>query len=512
MEAFFIYILKVAVLTAAFGILYHYLLKKETFHRFNRMVLAASLLLAYILPFFVISVSWSGRKLAEDEYQKYSNTQGYEWFSGPTQPSQIDYTTASVQSQANPVETAAPQELNVPAVEYQEEVQRNWVLLILGIVYTAGVIFILVTRFESIIKVRRIIRNGRSIENNGKWNIIVSESDIQPFNWMKDIVLPDDPTVLNDPVIVEHEKAHIAFGHSYELLIFDIITFPQWFNPAIWMMRRDLCAVHEFQVDADVIDKGYDRKGYQYSLLYHAVGLKALAIACGFRLNSLQDRIKMMNRPASSVRRIARIIYVPLIALVAILLWARKTDYVDMGTGVMWATCNLGADSPDELGDYFAWGETEAKDLYSLDNYAWKDSSARIPLEPRFDAATRKLGKKWRTPTHVEWEKLLSHCDRTWINMNGTKGLLLKSRKNGNTMFLPAADCHLEDKDLSNTVGAYWTNTAVDANVIAISQKNWNSIQWGSNTMRNLRENREEKALPDDKATMVYFDSINLGQ
>ena len=73
MEAFFIYILKVAVLTAAFGILYHYLLKKETFHRFNRMVLAASLLLAYILPFFVISVSWSGRKLAEDEYQKYQN-------------------------------------------------------------------------------------------------------------------------------------------------------------------------------------------------------------------------------------------------------------------------------------------------------------------------------------------------------------------------------------------------------------------------------------------------------
>ena len=510
MEAFFIYILKVAVLTAAFGILYHYLLKKETFHRFNRMVLAASLLLAYILPFFVISVSWSGRKLAEDEYQEYPNSQGYEWFSGPTQPSQIDYTTASVQSQANPVETAAPQELNVPAVEYQEEGQRNWFLLILGIVYTAGVIFILVTRFESIIKVRRIIRNGRSIENNGKWNIIVSESDIQPFNWMKDIVLPNDPTVLNDPVIVEHEKAHIAFGHSYELLIFDIITFPQWFNPAIWMMRRDLCAVHEFQVDADVIGKGYDRKGYQYSLLYHAVGLKAIAIACGFRLNSLQDRIKMMNRPASSARRIARIIYVPLIALVAILLWARKTDYVDMGTGVLWATCNLGADSPDELGDYFAWGETEAKDLYSLDNYAWKDSSARIPLEPRFDAATRKLGKKWRTPTHVEWEKLLSHCDRTWINMNGTKGLLLKSRDNGNTLFLPAADCHLEDKDLSNTVGAYWTNTAVDANVIAISQKNWNSIQWGSNTMRNLRENREEKALPDDKATMVYFDSINL--
>lgn len=511
MEAFFIYILKVAVLTAAFGILYHYLLKKETFHRFNRITLAVSLLLAYILPFFVISVSKPGGKITPDEYEQYQNTKGYEWFSGPTQPSQNDYGTTNVQNPENLVETAVSDELNIQAVEYKEDNNTNWFLLILGIIYTAGIIFILVTRIESVIQVRKIISKGRSIEKNSKWNIVVSDPDIQPFNWMNDIVLPDNPTVLNDPVIVEHEKAHIAFGHSYELLIFDIITFPQWFNPAVWMMRRDLCAVHEFQVDADVIGKGYDRKGYQYSLLYHAVGLKAIAIACGFRLNSLQDRIRMMNRPASSARKIARIIYIPLIALVAILLWARKTNYVDMGSGVLWATCNLGADKPHELGDYFAWGETDSKDYYSLDNYVWKDSSAHIPLEPQNDAATARLGKKWRIPTHVEWEELLNSCDRTWISMNGTEGLLLKCRKNGNTLFLPAADCYLEQKAVNPSVGAYWTNTAVDEIVVGINQKNWNgSIQWVSNAMSLLRERRAEKALPNDKATMVYFDSINL--
>lgn len=290
MEVFFIYILKVAVLTAAFGILYHYLLKKETFHRFNRITLAVSLLLAYILPFFVITVSKPGGKIRPDEYQQYQNTKGYEWFSGPTQPSQNDYGTTNVQNPENRVETAVSDELNMQTVEYLEDEQNNWVLLILGLVYTAGIIFILVTRIESVFQVRKIISKGRSIEKNSKWNIVVSDPDIQPFNWMNDIVLPDNPTVLNDPVIVEHEKAHIAFGHSYELLIFDIITFPQWFNPAVWMMRRDLCAVHEFQVDADVIGKGYDRKGYQYSLLYHAVGLKAIAIACGFRYAGLSIR------------------------------------------------------------------------------------------------------------------------------------------------------------------------------------------------------------------------------
>ena len=503
MAVFFIYIIKVAVLTAAFGILYHYLLKNETFHRFNRIVLAVSLLLAYILPLCVISLSKSGRTPQPEIYIPFSS-QVYDrtFVNLPGQSSIVEYNTQDSPTQDNP-EFEGAAAMQAP--------KSNIVLTIIFIIYAAGLAVVIGSRIASALKVNSIIRKGRMIQSTDKWNVVVAGSDIQPFSWMKDVVLPDDPSVINDPVILEHEKAHIAFGHSYELLIFDIITFVQWFNPAVWQMRRDLCAVHEFQVDAAVLEKGYDRKQYQYSLLSHAVGLQAIAMVCGFRLNSLRDRIGMMNRPASPLKKIAKIIYIPLVALAVILIWAKKNNYVDMGTGVLWATCNLGADAPEELGDYFAWGETKKKKSYSLDNYAWKDSSAHIPLLPKDDAATAKLGREWRIPTHVEWEELLNSCNRIWVSMNGTEGLLLESKINGNTLFLPASGSRLDDRTTNNAIGTYWTNTAVDEFVNGFDQwELYGRRRWISNTMSNLHRHRTEKALPADRASMVYFDSIDL--
>ena len=502
MEAFFIYILKVAVLTAAFGILYHYLLKKETFHRFNRVVLAASLLLAYILPLCVVTISKSGRTPKPKGYYPEIYQFSAQFMGGPSVPSIVEF--YSKDSQEQKTQTA-------PTVDNTTQTGKtNYLLLTIGIIYAAGMLFVLGSRVISAVKVRKIIKRGRTIESTDKCNVIVSDSDVQPFSWMNDVVLPNDPAILNDPVVVEHEKAHIAFGHSYELLIFDIITFVQWFNPAVWLMRRDMCAVHEFQVDAAVLEKGYDRKDYQYSLLNHAVGLKAIAIACGFKLNSLRDRIGMMNRPASSVKKVAKIIYIPLIALLVILIWARKNKYVDMGTGVLWATCNLGASHPQEAGGYYAWGETDEKDTYSLNNYAWKDSSAHIPLEPQFDAANVKLGKGWRIPTHVEWEDLLRHSYFKWVTIKGVKGLLLESSINGNTLFLPVTNSHIDDKTTEMPIGEYWTNTAVDAVEMWSFDYVGGHRVWHGSTMSRLNENKNEKALPKEKASMVYFDSINL--
>ena len=503
MEAFFIYILKVAVLTAAFGILYHYLLKKETFHRFNRIVLGVSLLLAYILPLCVISLSKSGRTPQPEIYIPFtSQVYDREFVNLPAQSSIVEYNTPDTPTRNNP-EFDGAASIQSP--------KNNRALTIIFIIYAVGFVLVVASRIVSAMKVNSIIRKGRMVQSSDKWNVIVAGSDIQPFSWMKDVVLPNDPAVINDPVVLEHEKAHIAFGHSYELLIFDIITFVQWFNPAVWQMRRDLCAVHEFQVDAAVLEKGYDRKQYQYSLLSHAVGLQAIAMVCGFRLNSLRDRIGMMNRPASPLKKIAKIIYIPLVALAVILIWAKKNNYVDMGTGVLWATCNLGADTPEELGDYFAWGETKTKDNYSMDNYAWKDSSAHIPLLPKDDAATAKLGREWRIPTHVEWEELLNNCNRIWVSMNGTEGLLLESKVNGNTLFLPASGSRIDDRATDNAIGTYWTNTAVDEFVNGFDQwELYGRRRWISNTMSNLHQHRTEKALPADRASMVYFDSISL--
>lgn len=123
-------------------------------------------------------------------------------------------------------------------------------------------------------------------------------------------------------------------------------------------------------------------------------------------------------------------------------------EYVDLGTGVKWATCNLGAISPEEPGMFFAWGETEPKSSYTFDNYKWFDSNRVLTkydypyakLEPEDDAATVRLGGKWRIPTHSDWSRLRGNCDWEKVsdyNGTGVGGWLVTSIKNNNSIFIP---------------------------------------------------------------------------
>lgn len=137
-------------------------------------------------------------------------------------------------------------------------------------------------------------------------------------------------------------------------------------------------------------------------------------------------------------------------------------QWVDMGlpSGLLWATCNLGANKPTDFGDYFAYGETQTKESYSPLTYKWYEGTnsfyiikygvLSIPDESGFiqtlleledDAAYVKLGGNWRMPTIEEFEELLDsrYTNSCLINKNNVKGYLIVSKKNGNTIFLPAA-------------------------------------------------------------------------
>lgn len=153
-------------------------------------------------------------------------------------------------------------------------------------------------------------------------------------------------------------------------------------------------------------------------------------------------------------------------------------DYVDLGlpSGTLWATCNVGANSPEEYGDYFAWGETEPKALYSWSNYKYctgldftMTKYCNIPLfgnngftdnlttlEPVDDAATVNWGDEWRTPTYDEWVELYDYCVSVWTIRNNVKGLLFTA-PNGNTIFLPAAGYRRDERDTQDR-GYYWSN------------------------------------------------------
>ena len=138
---------------------------------------------------------------------------------------------------------------------------------------------------------------------------------------------------------------------------------------------------------------------------------------------------------------------------------ANGHEYVDLGLSVKWALCNVGASSSTARGDYYAWGETETKSTYASNNYyIWAGSD----LTSSYDVASAKMGGNWRMPTQKEMKELRDNCDWTWTTtVNGEKGYLVKSKKNGYSIFLPAAG-YREYTELSkaNEMGCYWSKSS----------------------------------------------------
>lgn len=160
----------------------------------------------------------------------------------------------------------------------------------------------------------------------------------------------------------------------------------------------------------------------------------------------------------------------------------KNTDYaVDLGlpSGTLWADRNVGADSSEDYGDYFAWGETEAKDHYDWSTYKWCKGEGydltkycsdidygyngftdnMTTLEPADDAANANWGDKWCIPTYDQFSELISKCTWTWTSQNSVKGFKVTG-PNGNSIFLPAAGGYYHSDFLcAGSIGIYWTNS-----------------------------------------------------
>lgn len=158
---------------------------------------------------------------------------------------------------------------------------------------------------------------------------------------------------------------------------------------------------------------------------------------------------------------------------------ANGYEYVDLGLSVKWATCNIGADNPEEYGVYFAWGEIQPKsnyfwstykycdgDKYSMNKYCVDSSYGTVDnkttLEPSDDAANANWGGDWRMPTREEVNELLNECNWQKETINGVNGYTVEG-PNGNTIFLPAAGTMYEMELLDkNAYCAYWSSSLDD--------------------------------------------------
>ena len=304
---------KAALLTFVFVLMYRLLLRRETFHGLKRGALMLSLVLSYVLPLTVITVHRDVLK------------------SPAAQTITTEQPVAAPINQIQPIfpvaETSAPTQTvtgtESAAIQAPVEKDKTAVLLqILLAAYLAGLIVLFMLRIRSILKVSAIVRGGETVERGDGYRIVVTHKNVSPFSWLGTIVLREKDYAGIDNNVLRHEKAHIAHGHPSELMLLDFMSLFQWFNPAVWVLRRDLCLVHEQQADADVLKSVPDARPYQFMLLSQSQGGLAFNIVASFNGNGVESRIDMMNRKRSGRRQMLRFLYIPLVMCISLVLTA----------------------------------------------------------------------------------------------------------------------------------------------------------------------------------------------
>ena len=274
---FVIYELKAAVLLAVFYMFYRLLLSRDTFHRFNRVMLLVISLLSLILPLCEITVHRT-----------------------------VDIPAWLLTMQESRSATVVEEAVNGTG---------GWETAAVSL-YIAGVMAVLSHTGFAVADVLRIILRGRRIPQEDGVVIVVTDRDTAPFSWMKYIVFCESDFRAGHEAILRHEKAHVRMRHSWDLLFTDIVTAFQWFNPAVWMLRADLRALHEFEADDFVLRSGADAREYQYLLIRKAVGASGNSITNSFSHSTLKNRITMMLRKRSSSWGALKALYlVPLVGL-----------------------------------------------------------------------------------------------------------------------------------------------------------------------------------------------------
>ena len=298
MMAFLLYLLKASLALAVFYLFYRVALRDGTLLRLNRAVLLVATAASFVLPCAVITFHRS-RTLAE-----------------VTQVADLLPTTQPF--------VAEVLSLPTPAVK-----PALWLCLV-ALIYLGGVCWVSGRLLHSILGVRHILRRGERVSREDGINLVVVDADIIPFSWMRNVVLSRADWRSCRREILDHERAHVRLHHSRDLLLVDMAAALQWFNPFIWMLREDLCAVHEFQADAAVLKRGADLKGYLFLLLQKAVVLQGYTVANSFSSSVLKNRFQMMSRPDSNPRLAWRLLVcVPLLGLVMLANARMQTDGFD---------------------------------------------------------------------------------------------------------------------------------------------------------------------------------------
>ena len=289
MTNFLLYDAKVAVLIIVFYMFYRLMLSRETFHRVNRVVLLLTAVASFVLPLCVITLH------------------------------------KTVRMEAVPTVSVGDLQMEVAA-----DAGPVWWQMLLPLIFIIGVVATLGHTLTSILKVWLLIRRSEQhLQPDGTIVCVTGNAEVSPFSWMHYIVMNRSDYEEHNAAILAHERGHICLRHSWDLLLVDLLTALQWFNPAMWMLRQDLRAIHEYEADGEVLSQGINARQYQYLLISKASGIGGYSIANGISHSTLKNRITMMLHKKSNRRSLLKLLaLIPIVGLALALNARTVTDYV----------------------------------------------------------------------------------------------------------------------------------------------------------------------------------------
>ena len=276
---FLVYLAESALCLAALYLVYKVAMSNETLHRLNRVLLLGSVVLSAVLPLCHVKIV--------KEYDP-----------APT------LSTIAIDDMV----VADVAELGIDYISLLKDLAV--------VIFILGVAFMLVRLAVGIYSVWRLIHSGEMSVIEEDVTLTVVSQLSSPFSWFGHIVASQSDVQEYRRMILSHELAHIRLHHSWDVMAVDLALCLWWFNPAIWLLRRELQSLHEYQADDAVLRDGVDAKTYQMLLIKRAVGSRLHSVANCLNHSNLKNRITMMCKKTSSRWSAAKLLLVlPLVAL-----------------------------------------------------------------------------------------------------------------------------------------------------------------------------------------------------
>ncbi|MBQ2008407.1 MAG: M56 family metallopeptidase [Alistipes sp.] len=290
MFEFLVYLAQSAICLATLYLIYKVAMSYETLHSFNRVLLLGSVVLSALLPLCHVRIV--------KEYDAAPTVSAIE------------------------IDDMVVAEVAELGVDYVALLKDLAVML-----FFVGVAFMLVRLAVGIYSVWRLIHSGQMSVIEEDVTLTVVDSLSSPFSWFGHIVASKSDVEQFRDMIITHEMAHISLRHSLDVLAVDLALCLWWFNPALWLLRRELQSLHEYQADEAVLNRGIDAKTYQMLLIKRAVGYRLHSVANCLNHSNLKNRITMMCKNQSSRWAATKaLLVVPMVA-VALSAFA-TTEYV----------------------------------------------------------------------------------------------------------------------------------------------------------------------------------------